>query len=251
MPWRMKPARRARSRARRRRTGRGRRSTCAGASSPYSSSCAPARRRSCPAARGELGTGAGSRRSRPRRRSSAGPSASRHAARDADSRLGALRRRGAVSSNSAVDRSLGRASRRLAAGRRRLRPSRHADSLRRRSTSSRRSLMTFSGRKCSRLLVQDPAQPLDVGGVELPVARRRALGVDEALALEEADLRDRDVGELVAQLVEHLADREVRRARPCSTSARRGRRRARSSGGSGRSAARRRGADAPRRRARG
>ena len=66
------------------------------------------------------------------------------------------------------------------------------------------------------LLVQDAAQPLDVAVVELAVPRRRALGVDEALALEEADLRDRDVGELVAELVEHLADRRVRRARPRS-----------------------------------
>ena len=44
------------------------------------------------------------------------------------------------------------------------------------------------------LLVQDPAQPGDVGVVELAVPRRRALRVDEALALEEPDLRDRDVG---------------------------------------------------------
>ena len=49
------------------------------------------------------------------------------------------------------------------------------------------------------LLAQHPAQPLDVVLVELAVARRRALGVDEALALEEADLRDGDVGELLAQ----------------------------------------------------
>ena len=62
------------------------------------------------------------------------------------------------------------------------------------------------------LLGEDPPQPLDVGVVELPVARRRALGVEQPLALEEADLRDRDVGELVLQQVEHLADREVRRA---------------------------------------
>ena len=59
------------------------------------------------------------------------------------------------------------------------------------------------------LLVQDPAQPVDVGAVELPVPRRRPLRVDEPLALEEADLRDRDVGELVAQRRQHLTDREV------------------------------------------
>ncbi len=70
--------------------------------------------------------------------------------------------------------------------------------------------MTFSGRKWSRCWRQDPPQPLDVVVVELPVARRRALGVEQALALEEADLRDRDVGELVLEQGEHLADREVR-----------------------------------------
>ena len=64
------------------------------------------------------------------------------------------------------------------------------------------------------LLVQDPAQPVDVGLVELPVARRGALGVDEALALEEPDLRDRDVGELLPQHAQHLADREVGGSRP-------------------------------------
>ncbi len=60
------------------------------------------------------------------------------------------------------------------------------------------------------MLVQDPAQPREVLVVELPVPRRRALGVDQPLALEEADLRDRDVGKLIAQLGQHLADREVR-----------------------------------------
>ena len=64
------------------------------------------------------------------------------------------------------------------------------------------------------LLAQDEAQALDVGRRELAVARRRALGIDEPLALEEADLRDRDVGELRAQLIEHVADRDVRGRRP-------------------------------------
>ena len=59
------------------------------------------------------------------------------------------------------------------------------------------------------LLAQDPAQPLDVGLVELAVARRRALGVEQALALEEPDLGDRDVGELVLEQGEDLADRQV------------------------------------------
>ena len=59
------------------------------------------------------------------------------------------------------------------------------------------------------LLAQDEAQALDVGGRELAVSRRRALGIDETLALEEPDLRDRDVGELRAELIEHVADRDT------------------------------------------
>src|SRR5205823_5982982 len=61
------------------------------------------------------------------------------------------------------------------------------------------------------LLVQDPAQPREVVRVELAIPRGRALWVHQPLALEEPDLRDGDVGKLVAQLGEHLADREVLR----------------------------------------
>ena len=56
------------------------------------------------------------------------------------------------------------------------------------------------------LLGEDVAQPLQVGPGELPVARRRALGLDQPLGLEEADLGDADLGEVRAQLVEDLAD---------------------------------------------
>ena len=59
------------------------------------------------------------------------------------------------------------------------------------------------------LLVQDPAQPLDVGLVEHAVPRRRAFGSDEPLTLEETDLRDRHVRELVLEKREHFTDREV------------------------------------------
>jgi hypothetical protein len=48
------------------------------------------------------------------------------------------------------------------------------------------------------LLAQDPTETLHVGLEELAVARRRALGVHQALALQEADLGDRDVGKLLA-----------------------------------------------------
>ncbi len=59
------------------------------------------------------------------------------------------------------------------------------------------------------LLAQHPSQPFDVVLVELAVPRRGALGVDETLALEEADLRDGDVGELLAQQGEDVPDRQV------------------------------------------
>ena len=62
------------------------------------------------------------------------------------------------------------------------------------------------------LLAQHPAQPLDVVLEELAVARRRALRVDQSLALEEADLADRDVGELLPQERQDVTDGEVRAA---------------------------------------
>ncbi len=98
------------------------------------------------------------------------------------------------------------------------------------------------------LLVQDPAQTGEVGVVELAVPRRRALRVDEPLALEEPDLRDRDVGELVTQFGEHLADREMTvHARPFMPAGPRAGTRART----GRSGGRRDGAAARCRPARG
>ncbi len=100
--------------------------------------------------------------------------------------------------------------------------------------------------RCSRRMKRSRSTS---AGIELAVPRRRALGIDQPLTLEEADLRDRDVGELVAQLV-----RARRRSTTCArlaTSAFPLRRRARSSAGTGRSAPRRRGAAALRRRARG
>jgi hypothetical protein len=49
------------------------------------------------------------------------------------------------------------------------------------------------------LLPQDPPQALDVGFVELPVTRRRPLGIHQSLALKEADLGDGDVRELLLE----------------------------------------------------
>ena len=62
------------------------------------------------------------------------------------------------------------------------------------------------------LLAQDPAQAFHVVFEELAVARRGALRVDQALALEKADLRDRDVGKLLAQQSQDIADGEIRAA---------------------------------------
>ena len=91
------------------------------------------------------------------------------------------------------------------------------------------------------LLAQDAAQQFDVVVVELAVSRRRPLRVDQTLALEEADLRDRDVGELLEQQPEHLTDRQVRhRSLDAHLLSHRCVRRTR--GGTCRSAARRRGA---------
>ena len=56
------------------------------------------------------------------------------------------------------------------------------------------------------LLAQDPAQPFDVGAVELSIARRRSFGIEEALALEEADLGNGQVGELRLEQREDFAD---------------------------------------------
>src|SRR5690606_33552354 len=65
------------------------------------------------------------------------------------------------------------------------------------------------GQEVVSLLDEDPAEADHVSLVELAVAGRRALGLEQALALEEADLRDRDVGELGLQLGEHFADGAV------------------------------------------
>src|SRR5439155_21898984 len=59
------------------------------------------------------------------------------------------------------------------------------------------------------LHAQDRFQLVDVLRVELPVARRRPLRFDEALGLQEPDLRDRDVGEFRLDRHQHLADRLV------------------------------------------
>jgi len=62
------------------------------------------------------------------------------------------------------------------------------------------------------LLAQDPAQALHVLLVELPVSRGGALRVDQALALQKADLRDRDVGKLLPEQREDVPDGEIRAA---------------------------------------
>ena len=59
------------------------------------------------------------------------------------------------------------------------------------------------------LFAKDDAQQIDVVVVELSVPAGGSLGVDQALALEESDLRDRDVGKLFEQQSEHFADGQV------------------------------------------
>src|SRR5262245_22490370 len=55
---------------------------------------------------------------------------------------------------------------------------------------------------------QDRLEPFEVMVGEEAVAATRPLRADQAFVLEEADLRDRDVGELVAQPSDDLADPE-------------------------------------------
>ena len=54
--------------------------------------------------------------------------------------------------------------------------------------------------------VEDVAQPVDVAVGVAPVPGRCPLGREQALALEEPDLRDRDVRELLGQDLQDLAD---------------------------------------------
>jgi hypothetical protein len=60
------------------------------------------------------------------------------------------------------------------------------------------------------LLAEDPTESFDVRLEEFAVPRRRALGVDQALALEEPDLGDRDVGEFLPQQRQHVANGQIR-----------------------------------------
>ena len=71
-----------------------------------------------------------------------------------------------------------------------------------------RSLDHLEREELVALLAQDPAQALDVGVIELAVSGRVAVGVDQSLALEEADLGDRHIGELLGEHGQHLADRQ-------------------------------------------
>ena len=76
--------------------------------------------------------------------------------------------------------------------------------LRPRASSCR---ITRSGRNSSRCSSQDRLEPLDVLLAEQPVAALRALRREQALVLEVADLRDRDVRELRLQPPADGADR--------------------------------------------
>ncbi len=67
----------------------------------------------------------------------------------------------------------------------------------------------LQGQEVLALLAQDPPEPLDVGLVELAIPRRGALGVDQALALQESDLGNRQVGEVVLEEIEDFSDRQM------------------------------------------
>ncbi len=58
------------------------------------------------------------------------------------------------------------------------------------------------------LLPEDEPEPFDVVLVELSVAAVGPSRGEQPLRLQEADLRHRDVGELVTEQVDDLADRE-------------------------------------------
>src|SRR5439155_9859009 len=62
------------------------------------------------------------------------------------------------------------------------------------------------------LQAQDRRQALEVVLTEEAVAAARPLGRQQPLVLEEADLRDRDVGEFVGQAADDLADAKHPRA---------------------------------------
>ena len=158
-------------------------------------------------------------------------------------RPGAARRRRWPAGRTARSRPAGRAPARRrgrtasavsGAGRRRRRPSgsvgRRPAARRRRGGRRRRTSAGAGAAAASpaverlELLLDDPqrqvvvalrgqhvAQPAHVGRGELPVARRRALRVDQVLGLQVADLADRHVGEVVAKNGQHLADGQARR----------------------------------------
>ena len=63
------------------------------------------------------------------------------------------------------------------------------------------------------LLAKNEAETIDVSRRELAISRRGALGIDETLTLEKTDLRDGDVVELGAELVEDVPDRHLRGGR--------------------------------------
>jgi hypothetical protein len=67
----------------------------------------------------------------------------------------------------------------------------------------------LQGEEVLALLTKHPPQAFDVVLVELPVARGRALRVDQPLALEEPDLGDGDVRELLSEQAQDVSDRQV------------------------------------------
>ncbi len=70
----------------------------------------------------------------------------------------------------------------------------------------------LQGQEVLTLLAEHPTESFDVMLEELAVPRGGSLGVDQTLALEEADFGDGDVGELLAEQRQDITDGEVRPA---------------------------------------
>ena len=70
-----------------------------------------------------------------------------------------------------------------------------------------------------RCCLEDVADPLEIGGTELPVPRLGAGRVDQSLGLEEADLGDADIGEFRLELGDGLSDVEALLCRHASRAA--------------------------------
>ena len=59
------------------------------------------------------------------------------------------------------------------------------------------------------LLSENGPKPIEIGGIELPIARRCALRHEQPLRLKEPNLRDGHVGKVLFERVEDFSDRQI------------------------------------------